>query len=87
MKIALGIIVLGWFGVMIVYIIKNMIEEIRHLREQERQYRMALSYIKRHHKHSGVIPTPADMWLHGRIRKEIGIQAYEDYMKGVNYAE
>ena len=84
MRIVLGIIVLGWFGVMIAYIIKNMIEEIRRVREQDKQYRMALSYIRRHHKHGGVIPTPADMWLHGRIRREIGIKAYEDYMTGVN---
>ena len=82
MRITLGLIVLGWFGVMIVYIIKNMIEDIRRLREQDKQYKMALLYIKRHHKHGGVIPTPADMWLHGRIRKAIAIKAYEDYMRG-----
>ena len=82
MKVALGIIILGLFGVMIVYIIKNMIEDVRRLREQDKQYRLALSYIRRHHKHSGVIPTPADMWLHGRIRKPIAIKAYEDYMRG-----
>lgn len=83
MKIVLGIIVLGWFCVMIGYIIKNMVEEVRQLREQDKQYKMALSYIKRHHKHGGVIPTPADMWLHGRIRKTIAIKAYEAYMEGV----
>lgn len=82
MRIALGIIVFGWFGVMIGYIIKNMIEDLRRFRDQDRQYRLALSYIKRHHKHGGVIPTPADMWLHGRIRKAIAIKAYEAYMKG-----
>ena len=74
--------VLGCFTVLIVYIIKSMMEEIQQLREQDKQYRRALSYIRRHHTHGGVIPTPEDMWLHGRIRKEIAIKAYEDYLGG-----
>lgn len=82
MKVVLGIIVLGWFGVMIGSIIKDRMEDLRRFREQDRQYRMALSYIRRHHKHGGVIPTPADMWVHGRIRIAIAIKAYEAYMKG-----
>lgn len=82
MKVVLGIIVFGWFGVSIGCIIKNMMEDLRRFRDQDRQYRLALSYIRRHHKHGGVIPTPADMWLHGRIRKAIAIKAYEAYMKG-----
>lgn len=82
MRVVLGLIVFGWFGVMIGYIIKNMIEDLRRFWDQDRQYRLALSYIRRHHKYCGVIPTPADMWLHGRIRKAIAIKAYEAYMKG-----
>ena len=82
MRITLGIIVFGWFGVMIGYILKNMMKDFRRFREQDKQYKLALSYIKRHHKHGGIIPTPADMWLHGRIRKVIAMKAYEAYMKG-----
>lgn len=82
MRLVLGILVFGWFGVMLGYIIKNMMEDLRRFRDQDRQYKLAFSYIRRHHKHGGVIPTPADMWLHGRIRKAIAIKAYEAYMKG-----
>lgn len=86
MRIVLGIIVLSCFGVMIAYIIKNMIEEIRRVREQDKQYRMALSFIKGHHKHCGEIPSPAYVWTHSPqwVKKEIAIKAYEDYLRGEN---
>lgn len=51
MKVVLRIIVLGWLGVMIGSIIKDRMEDLRRFREQDRQYRMALSYIRRYHKH------------------------------------
>lgn len=70
-------------GFIFYLILKDCIRDYRTAAREDKQYRLAISYIRRHHRHGGEIPTPADMWLHGRIKREIAIEAYEDYTKGV----
>ncbi len=70
-------------GLIFYLILKDCIRDYRAAAREDKQYRLAISYIQRHHKHGGEIPTPADAWLYGRIKREIAIEAYEDYTRGV----
>lgn len=69
-------------GLAFYLILKDCIRDYRAVAKEDKQYKLALSYIKRHHKYDGVIPTPANVWLYGGIRKSIAIKAYEDYIRG-----
>lgn len=71
-------------GFIFYLILKDCIRDYRTAAREDKQYRLAIAYIRRHHRHGGEIPTPADIWMYSNgVTREIAIEAYEDYTKGV----
>ena len=73
-------------GLIFYLILKDCVRDYRTAAKEDKQYQAALSFIRRHHQHCGEIPSPAQVWTDCRdwVKRDIAIEAYEDYMKGVN---